>query len=160
MKREFTSSVYIIDEDRVLLIYHKKFQKWLSPGGHIESDETPPEAARREVLEETGLEIEFITEENILIDQWNAKSFPRPYLCLLEEIPAYKTFPAHQHMDMIYVAKPLITQTFIAEGDCEKKWFTLTEIESLNQDIDIFKETTAVIKHLFQKFGDFVLSKT
>src|SRR5438309_1914918 len=98
MKKEFTATVYIIENQKVLLIYHHKLQKWLPPGGHIEENETPPEAAKREALEETGYEIEFIIQENVWIKQLNASSFERPYLCLLEEIPAYKDKEAHQHM--------------------------------------------------------------
>lgn len=78
MKKEFTSSVYLIENQMVLLIYHLKLQKWLSPGGHVEANETPAEAAKREVLEETGLEIEFLSQENLSINCWNAKSIDRP----------------------------------------------------------------------------------
>jgi len=66
---------------------HPKLKKWLPPGGHVEENESPPEAATREVKEETGLEITFIKQENIWIEKWNAKSFERPFLCLTEEIP-------------------------------------------------------------------------
>ena len=56
--RQFTATVYILFLEKVLLHRHAKLGKWLPPGGHIEQDETPPEAARREVKEETGLDIE------------------------------------------------------------------------------------------------------
>jgi 8-oxo-dGTP pyrophosphatase MutT (NUDIX family) len=51
MERHFTTSVYILHEGKVLLLFHPKLQKWLPPGGHIEKDESPPEAAKREVME-------------------------------------------------------------------------------------------------------------
>ena len=35
---------------------------WLPPGDHIEQGELPDDAAVREVLEETGLEIELVGE--------------------------------------------------------------------------------------------------
>ncbi len=30
-----------------------------------------------------------------------------PYMCLQEEIPEFNGHPAHQHIDFIYVAKPI-----------------------------------------------------
>jgi 8-oxo-dGTP pyrophosphatase MutT (NUDIX family) len=40
----------------VLLILHGKLNRWLQPGGHIETDDVSVEAAaRREIEEETGL---------------------------------------------------------------------------------------------------------
>ena len=54
----FTVSGVVWDEKskKVLLIFHKKLQKFLQPGGHIEvEDKTLWDAAKREVEEETGL---------------------------------------------------------------------------------------------------------
>src|SRR5688572_11893005 len=107
MERQFTASVYILDQDRVLLIYHRKLQKWLQPGGHIDPNEIPSEAAIREALEETGLEVEIIPQENVWVNHWNAKSFERPFLCQLQEIPEHKGQPAHQHVDFQYLARPI-----------------------------------------------------
>ncbi len=106
MERHFTATVYIFHENKVLLHRHGKLGKWLPPGGHLELNETPPEAARREAKEETGLDIIFLKQENLWIDAPNGTSFPRPFLCLLENIPAHRDQPAHQHMDMIYIARP------------------------------------------------------
>jgi 8-oxo-dGTP pyrophosphatase MutT (NUDIX family) len=145
VQRQFTASVYIIDGDKVLLIYHKKLQKWLQPGGHIEPNETPSEAARREVKEETGLDIAFLRQENIWIDHWNARSIERPFMCSLQEIPAYKDVPAHQHMDMAYVATPVGEKV---GGDHEMRWFSLQEIQQLVPDDEIFKETQEVVAKL------------
>mgnify|MGYP003393128033 CR=1 FL=1 len=74
MKRDFTATCHVICDDKVLLIYHKKFKKWLPPGGHMEANETPAEAAKREVFEETGLLVEFISQDTINISNSNAKS--------------------------------------------------------------------------------------
>ena len=87
MERQFTATVYILNEERVLLIQHRKLGKWLPPGGHIDPNETPPEAAKREVLEETGLEVELIQQENVWINSWNANSFERPLHVLTRRNP-------------------------------------------------------------------------
>lgn len=150
MLRQFTAGAYILSEGRVLLIFHHKIQKWLPPGGHVEPNEMPCETAKREAFEETGIEIEIFSDEHIWIERWNANSFPRPFLCLLEEIPAYKDQPAHQHVDYIYLAKPV--------GGFENpnlkevgglRWFSLDEVELLTNDEEIFEETKKVIRSIF-----------
>ncbi|MBA2367966.1 MAG: NUDIX domain-containing protein [Candidatus Protochlamydia sp.] len=152
MKKEFTATVYILKEDKVLLIKHPKFQKWLPPGGHVEPNESPVEAAKREVKEETGFDIEIISQENLWISRWNAKSFDRPYLCLLEEIPAFKDKMAHYHMDMIYIAK-LATDQPPTSSELPFEWFNRSALESLIPDVDIFVETLQIIDHLFTTFS-------
>ena len=59
-KLDLTASAFVFHKNKVLLIHHKKFDKWLPPGGHIDPNETPDQAAIREVKEETGLSIEII----------------------------------------------------------------------------------------------------
>lgn len=150
--REFVTSVYILQEQQVLLIFHKKLGKWLPPGGHVEPNEIPPEAAKREALEETGLEIGLYSQENVWVARWNANSFERPYLCLLEEIPAYKEHPAHQHIDFIYLGYPL--SGMVKENPQETqgiRWFSLHEIEELEADREIFAETQVVLRKIFSE---------
>ena len=60
--RHFTVAVFVVWEGRVLLHLHRKLGMWLPPGGHIERDELPDDAAVREVLEETGVEVELVGE--------------------------------------------------------------------------------------------------
>ena len=42
-------------EGRYLLSFHSRHQSWETQGGHIEPDETPEAAARRELYEESGV---------------------------------------------------------------------------------------------------------
>lgn len=50
-----TASGLVLLDNNLLLIFHKKLQRYLQPGGHLENDETLVQAAQREVLEETGI---------------------------------------------------------------------------------------------------------
>ena len=49
------STLVFDDDDRVLLVFEDDQDAWSTPGGSVEVDERPEDAARREVLEETGL---------------------------------------------------------------------------------------------------------
>ena len=55
-RRAFSIAVFPRFEKRVLLIFHKRLQKWLPPGGEMNPGETPLECAARELREETGFE--------------------------------------------------------------------------------------------------------
>lgn len=143
MDRQFTATVYIFQENKVLLHLHEKLGKWLPPGGHLEANETPPEAARREAFEETGLEIDFIEQENLKIQAYNGVSFERPFLCLLENIPAHKDKPAHQHMDFIYLATP----KKLKEVSAPFQWLSYEEL----QGRDLFPDVQEVLRRLLKE---------
>jgi len=44
----------------VLLHLHKKLDRWIQPGGHVDPGERATEAALRETAEETGLACRFL----------------------------------------------------------------------------------------------------
>jgi 8-oxo-dGTP pyrophosphatase MutT (NUDIX family) len=45
----------------VLIIRHRNGGHWSFPKGHVEGSETEHETARREIMEETGVEVSFVT---------------------------------------------------------------------------------------------------
>lgn len=99
--KHFTASGIIIDEEKVLLVHHKKLDVWLYPGGHIEENENPDETLLREVKEETGLEVEIISyKDESLSDKKNdVLSLHLPYAFLCELVGD------HYHNDLIYLCK-------------------------------------------------------
>lgn len=150
MQRQFVATVYIFAEQRVLLIYHRKLQKWLGAGGHLDANELPSEAAIREAIEETGIEVELLSDEHVWVECWNAKSIPRPYLCLLEEIPSFGDQPAHQHIDNIYIGRAIGGEEKINHRETDGlRWFSWEEIQGLKEDQEIFVETKSVLKSIF-----------
>ena len=55
-------------DGRVLLVRHVYRKRWGLPGGLLQRDETPPDAARREVREEVGLDIQLVGEPAVNVD--------------------------------------------------------------------------------------------
>jgi 8-oxo-dGTP pyrophosphatase MutT (NUDIX family) len=55
-RRAFSVAVFARHQGEVLLVHHKRLQLWLPVGGEVEANETPLEAALRELREETGLQ--------------------------------------------------------------------------------------------------------
>ena len=105
MKRHFTVSAFVSAQGQTLLHWHEKNRMWLPPGGHIEPDEDPYQAALREAEEETG----FSSEVLPTVDPYGyntPEQLPVPATIMVEDIPANPSEPAHQHLDLIYFARP------------------------------------------------------
>ena len=97
--RHFTVAVFVVSDGKVLLHLHRKLGMWLPPGGHIEQNELPDDAAVREVFEETGLRVKLVGEKREDVE--DPIQLHRPAGVQLENIG-----PGHQHIDLIYFATP------------------------------------------------------
>ena len=53
-----TASAFVLSSRGIILHRHRRLGIWVQPGGHVDRGEGPEEAAVRETLEETGLEVE------------------------------------------------------------------------------------------------------
>lgn len=90
-----TASAFIVDAvgEHLFMVFHRKLQIWVQPGGHGEPSETDPLAvARREALEETG--IKGLTLHPLA---------PAPFDLDVHDIPARPGEEAHQHLDIRYL---------------------------------------------------------
>lgn len=55
---------FIVNEGAVLLRLHDKYNMWSGTGGHIDPNEDPNEAVKREAMEEAGLDITLVDPHN------------------------------------------------------------------------------------------------
>lgn len=119
--RDFTATTFVVDEQRTLLLHHRKLGMWLPPGGHIDPHELPDQAALREVREESGLEVELLAPGGKL---GKVPVLPQPHCILLENIS-----PGHQHIDLIYFARVCGGSLAHAEREARAaRWFTWEEL--------------------------------
>lgn len=142
--RHFTTSAYIIDGDKVLLVNHKKHKMWLPTGGHIEDNETPVQAIKREIKEEAGLDIEIIESIKHAKLYSTAEILPAPYGISLHSVGD------HQHMDMRYICKVQGSKNLSGSEEC--RWYTSEQVNSLDncpEEVkDFMKEAIQIVKKL------------
>ena len=158
MQRQFTSTAFVTDSDgRILLLWHKRLQRWMPPGGHVDPDETPEETARRECKEETGLDVEILGEEQpdlFMGATQEGRMLTKPFAMLLENIPASaeRNEPAHQHMDFVFLARPIDPQQTLqlAESEArELRWFTREEVRALPRE-EVFENVRQYVVRAIQ----------
>ena len=131
--RHFTVATFVVDGPAVVLLYHLKLRMWLPPGGHVEPDELPDEAAVREVLEETGLAVELVGELGVGVDR--PRQLVSPAGIQLEDIG-----PGHQHIDLIYFARVTGGQARVAPQEAEAfHWYSHHELggQEIAEDIRV-----------------------
>jgi 8-oxo-dGTP pyrophosphatase MutT (NUDIX family) len=106
-----TGGAFILNPERtkLLVIYHKLFDKWLQPGGHWDPGEVGPwAAAAREAHEETGVVIKHSL--NMFDDDTRIPLYIETHA--IKNRPQKKE-PAHDHHDFKYA--------FVAETETVNK---------------------------------------
>jgi 8-oxo-dGTP pyrophosphatase MutT (NUDIX family) len=134
--RHFTVAVFVVHEGRVLLHYHRKLRKWLPPGGHVEDNELPDTAAVREVLEETGIRARLVGDRGLPIDEPQQLVVPAG-------IQVEHIYPGHEHVDLVYFARPdpddigaAEVDPRLAESD-QVGWYAASELDTLGANSEI-----------------------
>src|SRR6185369_17260141 len=115
-------------KNRVLLHKHKKLGIWLQPGGHIELDEGPIEAALREAKEETGLDVEIVGKTTVYDSSYGARDLPLPRFLNRHYFDAPRN--THEHIDFGYFARAKTDTVQHEVPGGEIRWFSKEELES------------------------------
>lgn len=110
-----TASCFILDAaGRLLLHHHRRLDRWLQMGGHLEPGEEPVDAALREGSEESGL-------GDLRLQLGRIADLD------VHPIPAGKGEPDHRHFDVRYIATTATPEAIVADERESNRlmWFDL-----------------------------------
>lgn len=119
-----TASVWIVDTARMrtLLTHHRKLDRWLQLGGHVDGEADLAAAALCEAHEESGLtRLRLVSPEIFDVDR--------------HRIPARGVEPEHWHFDVRFLieadpAEPLQ----VSDESKDLAWVPLAEVTRLNPE--------------------------
>ncbi|ESP89660.1 NUDIX hydrolase [Candidatus Halobonum tyrrellensis] len=139
LTRHFTATVYLVNDGAVALHRHPKLDIRLPPGGHVDRDELPHEAALREAHEETGLDARLVDDTDP-VPAPDGETLPDPRHTVLYDIDTLDGRVAHQHVDMVYFAA-VDSRAVDPAGDDEEPaaawaWYTPAELREADVDPD------------------------
>lgn len=125
-KIDFTVAIFVVQNDRVLLVLHRKLNQWLPLGGHIELDEDPETAALREAKEESGLEVQLMGERPPTTGPGTRALIAPRFLDI------HRITDTHEHIGMIYWARPKNGSVTLASDEHQAiRWCSAGDLESL-----------------------------
>ncbi len=121
---DFVVSVFVVHAAKVLLVYHKRYRRWLPIGGHIELDEDPEEALEREIREESGLKVRILSEKPAL-----AQRGVKPLL-LPSYMDVHPVKGDHKHIAFVYFAKSRATKIRLHDAEHQMyRWFSRGDLD-------------------------------
>lgn len=151
-KIDYVVTAFIVHQGKVLLVHHKKLDRWLAPGGHVELCEDTDQALNRELMEETGLcigvELDVIQpnyyryiksqlEDVEPRDGFAVKPLLIPWAM---EIHPYPPIEGHEHIALVYLCSSKTNQVKLEEGGAFSiRWFDKAELMVLNGTLDQIK---------------------
>ena len=150
---DFTVGSFIVFQDKILLMNHKKLGTWIQPGGHIELDEDPEMTLWKEIEEETGLTKDHLTlyqplDRMPFFDETGEhKRLPLPFDF---NVHPYGKGASHKHLDLCYLVYSDTDKVKQNPDESEElRWFRLSDLENM-KDIfwpDIYKRAHYILSN-------------
>ncbi len=124
-----TASAWVVDPTgrQVVLVHHRKLDRWLQPGGHADGCSAVETVAQREVEEETGL-------------TRLASVGPIPFDLDIHLIPEYRGIRAHEHFDLRFAFSVTGDLSLrLSEESHDVAWIPIDELDAYNPDPSILR---------------------
>ena len=122
-----TGSAWVVSPDRsyVVLIHHRKLDRWLQPGGHADGDPDVAAVALREAREETGL-------ASLRLVGVDGKQ-PAVFDVDIHAIPARGDVPEHRHYDIRFLLEADPNEPFGASKEVKDiRWFSMEDAKTVS----------------------------
>lgn len=151
-----TAAGVLIHRGKVLLVKHKKLGLWLNPGGHIEPNELPHQAAEREFWEETAIKVT-AKPFGFMGKTSEVELFPNPFSTSLHWVSQenyearinndpslaknrkYSGRSCEQHLNFCYLVEPVSGVDYAqnVEETAGIAWFSPAEVADLDTMGDV-----------------------
>jgi 8-oxo-dGTP pyrophosphatase MutT (NUDIX family) len=134
----FTASSFLLSpcQSDIGLIFHGKLRRWLQPGGHFsESDPSCIEAARRELMEETG-----ITGASLI--------YSGIFDLDIHEIPKHvsRQQPLHKHFDLRFLFKAESRHALAGSDAKAFQWCPVQKVSLADSDASVMRAIRKIEK--------------
>lgn len=124
-----TASAWVVNPagTHIVLVHHRKLDRWLQPGGHADGCPDPESVARTEVQEETGLD-----DLVLAVDV--------PFDLDIHPIPKHGDVPGHDHYDIRYAFRLRSEQPLLVSDEShEVSWGAIDDLEAFDPDPSILR---------------------
>jgi 8-oxo-dGTP pyrophosphatase MutT (NUDIX family) len=125
------------ERDRVLLVHHRKLDRWLQPGGHADGQSDIPAAALREAVEESGLaSLRLAPDKGVVTPlDLDVHIIPPRY-----DASGQLVEDAHEHHDVRFLVLAegnLAPQ--VSEESHDVRWFTSEELLATTDEESVLR---------------------
>lgn len=128
-----TASAWILSADgtQCLLTHHRKLDRWLQLGGHVDGEPRVERAALREAQEESGMaQFELLAPEGVL----------QPLDLDVHPIPARGAEPRHHHWDVRFLLRALPGQELVLSAESKAlRWIDRGAVAALTAEESVLR---------------------
>ena len=135
-----TASGFVVSPagDSFALVHHRKLERWLQPGGHLEPHDVDLEsAARREIEEETGLR---------QMDSMGLFDID------IHTFPGRADVPEHLHFDVRFAFRSQAGKLAALDGVTDAQWVGFGELEVFDVDVSV-RRPAAKLEQMLRILG-------